>query len=150
MNEVTQTKKRTGSRNEPYSTTLEAAIADAASEVEALYSEMEEWASNMESNSMESLPKYDEVEECRSALENPKDVLEGIELPEGIGEIIVSFTQDTRKSASSRSARLGNALIALRDAESRLDDLIGALTERRDELTEACDELENIDFPGMF
>lgn len=143
-------RRPAGSRNAPVSSTIQGALEDANSEIEALYSEMEEWASSLESNSMEHLPKYDEVEEARQYLETPKDTLESFELPDGIGDISLSYTQDTRRSAGSRSGRLSNATTAMDAALEEMTRIIDELTEKRDELQEARDELDNVSFPGMY
>lgn len=114
-------RRPAGSRNHPVTSSILGAVEGAASVLEELHGEMEEWASNMEGNSMEHLPKYDEVSEARDALEGPKDELLSIELPEEIGGVEVRYTQDTRQSANSRSGRLNNAADELRAAEAGLE-----------------------------
>lgn len=46
------------------------------SDIESLKDEMVEWKENMESNSMEALPKFEEVSECADSLETVYDDLE--------------------------------------------------------------------------
>src|SRR5712692_3137801 len=47
-----------------------------ASEVSGLRDEMQEWHDNLEGANMSHLPKFEEVEECLSALEDVADDLE--------------------------------------------------------------------------
>lgn len=114
-------RRPAGSRAHPVTSSILGAIESASSVLEELHSEMEEWASSLEGNSMEHLPKYDEVSEARDALESPKDELESIELPDEIGGVEIKYTQDTRKKAGSRSGRLNNAADELRAAEAGLE-----------------------------
>lgn len=114
-------RRPAGSRAHPVTSSIGGAIESAASVLEELYSEMEEWASSLEGNSMEHLPKYEEVSEARDALDSPKDELQSIDLPEEIAGVEVSYTQDTRKKAGSRAGRLNNAADELRAAEAGLE-----------------------------
>lgn len=114
-------RRPAGSRNHPMTSSILGAIESGASIIEELHGEMEEWASSLESNSMEHLPKYEEVDEARNALDGPKDELQSIDLPEEIAGVEVKYTQDTRQSANSRSGRLNNALDELRAAEAGLE-----------------------------
>jgi chromosome segregation ATPase len=115
-------RRPAGSRNHPVTSSILGAIESGASVIEELHGEMEEWASSLESNSMEHLPKYEEVDEARNALDGPKDELQSIDLPEEIAGVEVKYTQDTRQSANSRSGRLNNALDELRAAEAGLEE----------------------------
>lgn len=160
MNEVTRPRRPrrpAGTRNHPVTSTIGGAIESAVSVIEELHTEMEDWASNMEGNSMEHLPKYDEVNEAKDALESPKDELEGLDLPEEVSGVEVSYTQDTRQSANSRSGRLNNALDELRAAEAgldseveRLEELLEKAREAKDTLEAQISELESVNFPGMY
>jgi hypothetical protein len=94
-----------------------------ASEVDELYEEMNSWAENMEGASMEHLPKYEEVDECRNALDELKSAVEGVEAPE-IPESVA-----TKEIA---------------------DELVEKLDEYREALEEADSAGSGIDFPGMF
>jgi hypothetical protein len=115
-----------GTRNHPVKDTVSGALDNGRSEVESLYEEIDEWGSNLESNNMEHLPKYEEVTEARDQLCNANDGLQGIEVPEHLSDLEANYTQDTRRSAYSRSGRMSNALEALgaaRDAaQAWLDD----------------------------
>jgi len=50
--------------------TIREALEYAGSAIEELKTEIEEWKENLESNDMDHLPKYEEVEECYSTLED--------------------------------------------------------------------------------
>jgi chromosome segregation ATPase len=146
------------------------AFEDAKSEIESLRDEMTEWKDNLEGNSMEHLPKYDEVSECCDALDNAMSALEDAESeewPEALDSITVNWTIDTRKSATSRSARMSNALNALgaaidglrqweesekeEDKESEEhEEQIQTAGNIADHLENAQSEAENANFPGMF
>ncbi len=172
-------RRPAGSRAHPVKSDLASAFDAGRSDVVALPSEIEEWHSNMESNNMENLPKFEEVTECKDVLEGPKDALENLEPPDCLGEVAVSYFIDTRRSAQSRSARLSNALSALEaalgGAEEWLeenpeleegddedgdviteDDVSARETERQEveefvsEMENAVSELHSVDFPGMY
>jgi len=138
---MTRTRRPAGSRAHPVTTTLGSAFEDGRSDVEGLYEEMNDWASNMEGNSMEHLPKYDEVTEARDALETANDTLGGIEPPDAIADLEVHFTTDTRQNAQSRSGRMGNVLQALGAAK----DAAEAWMEENPELEVSEPDEEFID-----
>jgi regulator of replication initiation timing len=170
-------RRAAGSRNHPVKSDLAGALSDGISEIEELKTEMEEWKDSLESNNMEHLPKYDEVQEAYDALETGLDALQGIEVPEFLEEIDASYTQDTRRKAQSRSYRLGNALNAIDAAkcaaESWLDENpeleveddpegeLQAVADERakqreaaeeffNEVDSAYSELDCVSFPGMY
>lgn len=126
MNTTKRPRRPAGSRNDPRTADVSGAFESGTSVVEELKDEMSEWADNMESNSMEHLPKFEEVSEARDALEAALDNLQGIECPDFLGEIEVTYTQDTRQSANSRAGRLDNARqeldAALAGAQQWLDE----------------------------
>ena len=68
-------RRPAGSRNHPMPSTILGAIESGASVIEELHGEMEEWASSLESNSMEHLPKYEEVGEARNEAAAPLGVV---------------------------------------------------------------------------
>lgn len=118
----TRTRRAAGSRNAPVTGTIQSAFEDGKNEIECLHGELEEWQSSLENNSMEHLPKYDEVTEAKDALESAKDTLESAELPDHLQDLEVRYTQDTRQSAASRSGRQGNAYAAMEAAKSAVQD----------------------------
>lgn len=74
-------------------------VQAAVSGVEELYDEIDSWASNMESANMEHLPKYEEVTECRDALDQLKTDLEDVSIDDTDAEAakadIESFSYDS-------------------------------------------------------
>lgn len=133
-------RRPSGSRNQLFNGTAQGCFEDGKSDVEGLKEEMDEWANSLESNNMEHLPKYEEVTECRDALEAALDRMESIEVPEVLGEVEVTYTQDTRKSATSRSSRLDNARNQLEAAQAAAEQWL----DENEEL-EATDDLEEGD-----
>jgi hypothetical protein len=123
---MTKTRRPAGRRDFRFDSTVSIAFEDGCSEIEALKEEIEGWKDSLESNNMEHLPKYEEVEECYNTLETALDALQGIEVPDFLEGEAVTYTQDTRQQAQSRSGRMGNAenaLSAAKDgAQSWLDE----------------------------
>lgn len=118
--------------------TVGGALEGAASDVRELHDEMEEWASNMEGNNMEHLPKYDEVSEAKDALEQIADTLEGLDVPQSVADIEITYRESKpygRKGAS-RSMRLGNAEDMFEAAKAAIEEKI---TELRDKDEPECD-----------
>ena len=112
MNDTVKTKRPrrpAGTRNAPRSGEVSGTLEGGTSVIEELKDEMTEWQSSLESNSMEHLPKYDEVTEAVEALEAAVDALQSLDCPDCITDFPVSYTQDTRTSANSRSGRMSNA-----------------------------------------
>lgn len=175
---MTRHRAKAGSRNHPVTDTVGGAFDTGKSGVQDLLEQMEEWASNLESNNMEHLPKYEEVCEARDTLQNAIDSLEGIEVPEAVDGVEVTYTIDTRHSARSRGGQMSNALAALDAAKSAAQDWLDSddgaeldhdpenpespTEEEVDERQAACDkvegfindngycEAEGVSFPGMY
>jgi len=115
-----------GERAKLVTGTIDGAFEEGKSEVEGLKEEITEWKDNMESNSMENLPKFDEVSECADAIESGMDTLDSLEVPEVLQGVEVTYTIDTRRKAQSRNGRMGNAMgmldAAKAGAEAWLED----------------------------
>lgn len=111
-----------GKRNATMMSTIQDAYEGGKADVEELKGEIEEWQQNLEGNNMEHLPKYEEVSECLSGLEAGLDSLEGIDFPECLEGIDVTYTHDTRISSQSRSTRLSNALNGLHASKDAADN----------------------------
>lgn len=112
MNDTVKTKRPrrpAGTRYAPRSGEVSGTLEGGTSVIEELKDEMTEWQSSLESNSMEHLPKYDEVTEAVDALEAAVDALQSLDCPDCITDFPVSYTQDTRTSANSRPGRMSNA-----------------------------------------
>ena len=114
---VRRKRRPAGSRFFPVAADLSGALEGGISDISELKDEMDEWKSNLESNNMEHLPKYDEVGEAYNALETATEALEGLEVPEFLQDLEANHTRDTRTSANSRAGRLDNALRALTAAQ---------------------------------
>ena len=67
------------------------ALSEATGEVDTLLEEMQEWQSNMEDNSMEALPKYDEVSECVTNLEGVQSTLQDAEEPQPADKVLAEL-----------------------------------------------------------
>lgn len=155
-------------------------------EVEGLKEEIEEWHGNMESNGMDHMPKYEELQECLDALEAGWSELEtvGDELVSAIanaeawadelGTTLTYYTSSPYgRRSPSRALRLSNSCapincglgeiedwevvadtwkaserngVSAKDAQTQLVTIIVAA----DELQQAIQELDNVEFPGMF
>lgn len=149
---------------------VENAASDGFSIAEELHGEMEEWAGNMENANMEHLPKYEEVSEARDALEEAKEEVEFPtgELPAGFPEKVTWSEAHTKRRSQSRATRASFASSALEAAASTVeafleehdeDDACWAVegvVERSDleqyaeDLKERAEQLNDINFPGMF
>ena len=149
-----------------HESTISGAVSDAFSTIEALQDEMSEWASNMEGNNMEHLPKYDTVSEARDTLENANDEpdVPG-KLPEGLEDKVQYST--IKKRRLSRSDRRDGATSALEATAEHIEKFLDDHDEQhacwqadgvdRDEwvslqekLVEVKDEIESVEFPGMY
>lgn len=138
-------------------TTVEAAFEDAKADIESLRDEMTEWAENMESNGMEQLPKYDEVNEAKESLESAVSSLEDVDistLPDALRETEVKYTEvrPYGRKPEPRWMRLSNCvsmLHAAKDAISAAED--ESLQEKVDaeEADENEEETEEVDFGAI-
>lgn len=143
------------------------AMSEGTGEVDTLLEEMQEWQSNMEGNSMEALPKYDEVCECVTNLEGVQSTLQDAEEPKDdkLAALEVTVTEmvpSDKRRQTSRATRAGNAASCLEAVKEKVEeyaeglkdqdqaDFKGTLEELAGKLGEAADELQGIDFPGMF
>lgn len=134
-----------GERAKLVTGTIDGAFEEGKDEAICLKDEIVEWKDNMEANSMEAMPKYDEVSEAADALESGADSLESLEVPECLQGVEVTYTVDTRRKAQSRSGRMGNALNALgaakAGAEAWLEDNEELEANEDDEDRDEDDEL---------
>lgn len=154
-------------RAKTFSINIVSAIDQARDIVEGLKDEICEWRDNMESNNLGSTPKYEEVEECASALES----VEVSENPDGLPPLSFVDLPSANTSRGHRSAHAVNLLSTAADlirtfyqeADGRVlekdsgDNGEETLHPNRDEhetfaddLDSVASELEDISFPGMF
>jgi hypothetical protein len=152
----------------PISTTVGAAISDGFSELLTLGEEMREICDNTPEN-LQSSSKYEEREAAADALEN----LSEPDVPESVADIAVNFSiMPHKRSYVSRSDRrheaiqylqaaidvLNENVEAWREAEKELvaadpdktDPRISDAEELIEEVQEAIDEGEAVEFPGMY
>jgi hypothetical protein len=170
-------KKKTSKKvSKPRTTTHKEKLLDAlkcGNVVEDLASEMGDWRDNLESNSMEHLPKYEEVSEAADTLENAGQEIESSvdelraaleEIKELNGEIVgsieISYTEHSRRG-SPRWLRRDNAVAPLRaavdyienaliDGEQSKNEALDNIEELTASLADRLDEIEGVEFPGMF
>lgn len=160
-------------RSEHRTDSLESAVSSALSEIESLKDEMDEIKSNMENANMEHLPKYETASEAYDALDSAQEP----DVPEAVGELSVEYNEEVNKRKGrgpSRAVRLSNAVAqlqacvaALEYYESARQDIadnedaetvdqevaqseIDEASELRDELETIINDVENVEFPGMY
>ena len=161
-------------KHQKFTTDVDAACDEAASEIESLAGEMRDWYDNMGENLQQS--------DKGSRLEEAADALESIEVPdrpEVAGHI--SFVHLPSLDASSRGKRASEAADQLRSSAEAVRDFIGenqpeegentdettmTFTENdekvevkvdwselesfADDCETAADDLEAVEFPGMY
>lgn len=145
--------------------TIPAAIEAFQSGIQDLHDEMESWADNMESNNMEHLPKFEQVTECRDALEQVlNDTMPDVSsaVIKDLLEVKVSYFEHPGKGKKgpSRATRRDNAVAALEaviehvtaweDGLPKGQVLPSEAEDLRSVLGDLKDGAEAIDFPGMF
>lgn len=128
-------------------------------EVEMLHGEMEEWSNNMDGSGLENTQKFEDVSACADTLECASDLEEALstvrEALEGgsLGSKELTYSlmvNKNRKRGPSRAVRLGNELTALRHGIEAAEEYFEEVTEAIEEIKGHLDELEGVDFPGMF
>ena len=132
------------------------AVSEAFDEISSLAEEMRSWADNMEEK-FSSTEKYSQVSEAADTLENAQ---EPNDYPAFAQSQQIEFSDlPSRKRGYSRSDRCGQACYILQACADELDERIEelgdgdesvTLSEFRDELTNVKDEVEGVEFPGMF
>jgi len=141
-------------KNQKYETTVESLVGDGYGEVESLGEEMREWYDGMGEN-LQCSGNGEAVGEAADALENASDAPE---LPTVLGEIKLVFLPDLK--ITSRNDRCCEAASCLRQASDAIGEYIAAedvkgddatdYQEITDQLANHADELEAVDFPGMY
>jgi len=113
-------------RNQRFTTTLEDLVSAAQSEVESLAGELRDWHGNLPEG-INSSDKASEIDEAASTLEN----ITFPEVPEGLCDIKVlhlpALEQDSRPKRNA-------------EVVSMLDNALGALNSKVDELKEAIED----------
>lgn len=141
--------------------TLDSAVSDAFSEAESLRDEMEEWKDSLEGTNFERSDKFERISE---AYETLNDNCESPDVSDWLGAFEVEWAEGRKKSIKrrgpSRAARLGNAVQALNaaiDVLREIEEDEELPQDKRDEARELAndiegkkDELDGVEFPGMF
>lgn len=142
--------------------TILQAIDDSFSEIDMLRDEMEEWQGKMEGTNLESTNKYEQVTEAVDALSNfdRPDIPESLyKLLENNVQVEYSILVPYKGRGLSRASRLSNAVVALEAVVQKLEEISEGIEddEKKSEaqgyltdLNNAKDEVEFIDFPGMY
>lgn len=141
--------------------TIENAVSDAFSEVDMIADEMGEWRDSLEER-LSHTSKFEMVQEAADTLDQHRDapdvdpLFAGMKVDYGIG------VPKPKKYVASRMSRLGNAVQALNACVETLNDFADTDEEGRseadqdkarelaDELQQHIDELEGVEFPGMY
>ena len=126
-------------------------VADAVSELESLKDEMSEWRDNMEGTGLENTSKFEQVSEAAETLES---YVSEVDVPDELSGIAASWFESVHRNkrrGASRSVRLGNAIAMLEAASEALgaSEIEGA-EDLETEVGELKDNVEGIEFPGMF
>lgn len=146
-------------KQEKFKTTVGALVADAFSDIQSLADEMQEAFDNMP----EGLQQGDvgtRREEAASALSS----IDEVEVPEEVSDIEVVYYPSL--DTSSRSKRAAEAAFQLRAAAEAIREFIDNFNSQlgddeeenpcevdssvADELESAADDLEGVEFPGMY
>lgn len=151
--------------------TVDAAVDDAFGIVEDLKGQMEEWRDNMDGANMSHLPKYEEVSEAYDGLENIEN--EKPECPEFLAQLAATYIEllpkprrplSRAKQGQNASSMLDAAAAAVRqwldendakeiegdEEREELEAQISEAEEFADAVENARDELDNVNFPGMY
>lgn len=154
--------------------TADSTTGDACAEVCGLKDELQDWYDNLP-ESFQSGSKGDALSDAISTLENVESTLEGIDWPEGEGEIAVTY-ETTPKRRQSRSDRRDDVVAALYAVEAAVSERVETLREQADAfdrenstaeadtaretadelesavsyVQDAASELEGVEFPGMY
>lgn len=130
-------------KTETITETISEALEDAKFELSSLAEEMGEWRDNMEGTGLENTGRYEEISECADTLEDLDSRLQDVEI-EDDREIsyVWSHPYGRNLGRSWRAGRIAACLNAIADALN--DD------ENMAELQDIADQLEDLEFPGMY
>ena len=140
---------------------IDSVIEGAKGELESLRDELQEWYDNLPEQ-FQSGSKGDELQEAIDALESSLN--SELDVPEWLNAVLVFAVPG---DGNSRSDRGGQAAYELRQASERLDELLeegaklpegltldadkrGEIEQLRDDLSNAADEADGVNFPGMY
>ena len=141
-----------------------------ASEIESLRDEMQEWVDNMSGTSLENTSRYQMAEEAANqldqvdyiGLENIWEAVNNTEcLTKDLKNLeyeVVIFKVKNRRQYPSRAYRLSNTISAINGALECLKnflepyeaDEVGDIRCAIDEVESTVQELDGVEFPGMY
>jgi Rad3-related DNA helicase len=143
-------------RSVPCQCSLQGAIEDGYSRLEDLMSECQE----IVDNASEGLSQTQRIQTLEETASNLSGADSQPDVPEGLSEVVVSYTEDRRKSKShSRATRCAEACELLSAAVAAIQEWSDASedVELKDEAEQLCSEIEDMisnaeysEFPGMF
>lgn len=146
-------------KTESRTTTLSFAVSDAFSEFDMLADEMAEVREALEERFSQT-SRYEQVEETAGKLDEHRDAPN---VPDFLEELQVSFAigiPKPKRYVASRMSRCGNAINMLNavvellnefadDEEANQEVARDAARELADELQQAIDDIDSLEFPGM-
>lgn len=137
-------------------------VGNAVETIESLRDELDEWHSNMDGTGLENTEKYQQLEDAVEQLEAACSALEDQDAPEIVASLPVIVLPTTRKrrcpySRPNQQADTLSELGAVRDTLDEFCDHKGITEETKQEVQDyvgqidtAIDELEAVEFPGMY
>lgn len=159
---------------------LESAVEMGKDELTCLHEELDEWRGNMEGTGLENTEKYQTLEESTELLQSAVDSVEMVEfedVPETAkvsymaynprkasrrvrGDFAVMLLQDSQGVCETVAEDFECQVQTLEDALPKDAEDTTEMTELRakaetwsahaESLRDACDELESVEFPGMY
>jgi hypothetical protein len=137
-------------------------VGDANSEVNCLMDEMTSWRDGMEGTGLENTSKFAEVSEAADSLENIESELTTVEvdlselLHKRVKDVEVEYVTTTPygRRAPSRAMQAANVSNALNAVVAYLNSIKGEAEEDASTVADTLDsvmqELQTVDFPGMY
>jgi len=138
------------SKTEAIITTVGEAFREACSELLLLTNEMEGWERGLRGSNLKNTQKYKEVSKTASILDELRDRLKSMKLPEPALHKMCQYTwvhpYGKNIGRSWRASRVAQALRATAEGivhEAGVEDTYG-------ELCDIADIIEAVEFPGIF
>jgi len=137
-------------KTESVITTVEEAFKEASTEASDLAGEIQEWQDGMHGTNLENTSKYEEVSGTASALDELRDRLEEMELPEPALRRVCQYTwvhpYGRSISRSWRASHVAQALRAVAEGIVHEQDVEDTYSE----LCDIADTIESVEFPTMY
>lgn len=133
-----------------YTSDLQSLISDAYGELQSLRDEAQEIVDNVP----DSLRQTERIQTFESTVSNLDGCDSEPDVPKGLGDVPVTYSEQTKRGPASRAVRCGNAVSMITAA---VDMLKGHARCKEDEVEELCGTLEEMasnadscEWPGMF